>query len=401
MIAAYIARFDRAIWILALGWFVSAMGFSVSLPFISIYFHGEAGMSIAAVGLVFGLMAIVRSVFQAVGGELADHVPRTRLLLYSQLARAGTFVLMTAAVHFSWPIWVIVATLMLNASFGAVFQPTANALITDILPPEKRMDGFAICRAGMNLGWAVGPALGGLLAAYAFSLLFAISSVITLASCVIYGLFLNVSATGRTTEAFKFSHILTVASDRPMLTHCVLFFLLSLVIAQLIAPFSIYVVDILFISKPHLGLLYTFNGLLVATFQLPVTRLASRFKLTDQLILGALLYGIGYALVGWRHTALQLIPVIILVTFAEIIVSPPAATLTSRLAPPESMGRYMGIFGFFSASGWSFGPLYGGMIIQYLGQWPAICWAAIAAMAFIAAAGYKFMDVHPPPGHVD
>ena len=64
----YFRQFDRSLWVLAFGWLVGALGFSASMPFISIYFHSEFGFSMTEIGLFFGVMTIVRSVCQVIGG---------------------------------------------------------------------------------------------------------------------------------------------------------------------------------------------------------------------------------------------------------------------------------------------------------------------------------------------
>ncbi|MCH7690989.1 MAG: hypothetical protein IIA17_08100 [candidate division Zixibacteria bacterium] len=62
-------KFDKNLWVLSAGWFVSALGFALSIPFISIYFNARLGLSITEVGIFFGVMAIVRAVFQGIGGR--------------------------------------------------------------------------------------------------------------------------------------------------------------------------------------------------------------------------------------------------------------------------------------------------------------------------------------------
>jgi MFS family permease len=83
---AYLRKFDPRLSVLALGWLVSAIGFSLSIPFLSLYFHSELGLSLTSVGLFFGLTAIIRALFQAIGGELSDRFGRyyvMRLNIYS------------------------------------------------------------------------------------------------------------------------------------------------------------------------------------------------------------------------------------------------------------------------------------------------------------------------------
>ena len=81
---AYLKQFDLNLWVLSIGWFVGAMGFAVSIPFIAIYFHSELGLSMSEIGIFFGAMAVVRAVFQAIGGEISDRMERRQLLIHTQ-----------------------------------------------------------------------------------------------------------------------------------------------------------------------------------------------------------------------------------------------------------------------------------------------------------------------------
>jgi len=385
---AYLRQFDRNLWILSLGWFVSALGFAAAIPFIGIYFHAEFGLSITEIGLFFGVMAVFRSVFQAVGGEVSDRIERRWLLISSQYARAVVFVLLAAAIHWHWGFWWCAIFLGVNSIFGAVFQPVANALVSDISPKEKRLEGYAITRTAGNLGWAAGPALGGFLATSSYALLFLIAAIVTLFSALIFFVFLRVAQTDRQMDRFKLTDIVAIKDDPFLVRHTILIFLLYLVVAQLILPFSVYTVEMIGISETQLGFLFSLNGLLVVFLQIPVTRLLSRFSLTTQLAWGAFLYVVGYSLVGILVGFEYFVLAMTIVTMGEIFMSPPSLTLTSRLAPPGRMGRYMGIYGFFVAAGWSFGPLYGGLILDHLGGTPAVAWLVISSLAVVPGVGY-------------
>ncbi len=385
---SFVRQFDNSLWILSAGWFVSAAGFAISIPFIAIYFHAELGLSMSEIGLFFGALAVVRSIFQAVGGEVSDRMERITLAVYSQIFRAAAFAVLAVSIYRDWGFWPVAAALAVNAMFGAVFQPVANAMVSDIVPADKRLDGYAITRSAGNLGWAVGPAVGGFFAGYSYGILFVFSSAATLVSGLVFLFFLKPVKTIRTQEKFKFSDLVAIRKDSYLARHSLLIFALYLVVAQLMAPFSVYTVEIVKISEHQLGLLYTLNGLMVVLLQIPVTRLLAKYKLTSQLAAGAFLYAIGYGMVGLLVGFEYFIIAIIIVTLGEIIMSPPSLTLTSRLAPDGRMGRYMGIFGFFVASGWSFGPLYGGVILDHFGSHAAVAWALIASLAILAGFGY-------------
>lgn len=384
----FLRQFEKNLWILSLGWFVGALGFAASIPFLAIYFHSRLGMSTVEIGVFFGVMAIVRALFQAVGGELSDRVGRAGLLIHSQIYRAFAFLLMGMAIHLDWGFWVIAVLVTINSIFGAVFMSSINALVSDILPPEKRLDGYAITRAAGNLGWAVGPAIGGFLAHTSYASLFYISAIITLASGLIFRYYLTAPRQAAVQEAFKFSDLVAVRKDTLLAGHCVLIFFLYLVVAQLVAPFSVYTVEMIHLSEAQLGLLFTVNGLMVTLLQVPITRLLANYRFTTQLAGGALLYFIGYGALGFFADFGFLLMVIVVVTVGEMFMSPPSLTLTSKLAPEGRMGRYMGVFGFFTTAGWSFGPLYGGYFLDRYATSPHVAWLLISSLALLAAAGY-------------
>lgn len=381
-------QFDRALWVLATGWFVGALGFAASIPFISIYFHNHLGMSTTEIGLFFGGIAVVRSIFQMVGGELSDRIGRRGLLIHSQTIRAFSFVGLGVVIEFDLGFWMVSLFLLINSIFGAVFMPAVNAMVSDILPPEKRLDGFAISRAAGNLGWAVGPALGGLLVGFSYAVLFYISAVITLTSAAVFRFYLKVPPPKKIQDRFRFRDILAVREDKNLAIHSLLILTLYLVVAQLIAPFSVYSVDMVGIEESSLGLLYAINGLLVVALQIPITRWLGHAKFTNQLACGALMYFIGYGLVGFFGSFNTFAMIMVIVTFGEVLMSPPSLTLTSHLAPEGRTGRYMGVYGFFVTIGWSLGPLYGGMFLDHFGDRPIIAWLCIASLALVATVGY-------------
>ncbi len=349
------------------------------------------------IGLFFGFMAVVRSVFQAAGGELSDRIERRWLLVYSQYIRALSFLAMAGSISFNLGFWPTAAALTVNSIFGAIFQPAANATVADILPKKQWLDGYAITRSAGNLGWAAGPAIGGYLAGWSYSALFIVSAVIAVLSGLIFHTLLHVPEGTRPNDRFRFRDIVAVKDDPFLLRHAALMFVLYLVVAQLMVPFSVYAVEMAGISKTELGTLYTINGLVVVLLQIPLTKLLTRYTLTAQIAAGALLYAVGYGtmgiFVGYEYFAM----VMMVVTLGEVIMSPPTLTLTSRLAPEGRMGRYMGIHGFVVAAGWSFGPLYGGVILDHFSHNHALAWILISSVGLVACFGYLWLRRLLPP----
>ncbi len=385
---SYLSQFNRSLWALSAGMFVSSLGFAVSIPFIAIYFRSQLGLSLSQIGLFFGAMAVVRAFFQISGGEFSDHVQRRSLLIYTQVLRAGSFLFIALAIYAHWGFWIVGIGFLFSSILGSVFYITANAMVADVLPAEARLDGYAVARSAENLGWALGPAIGGFLAEWSYALLFSVSGVITLGSSTVFWLSFFPPKTIPRKERFTLSDLVFAKSDPHLIAHCILAFLLYLVVALLIAPFSVYTVEMAKISKNELGFLYLLNGLMIFFLQVPVTRLLSRFKLTTQMAWGAFSYAVGYGMVGLQTGFFYFAWAISVVTIGEILISPPSMALTSGLAPHGRMGQYMGVFGFFLTSGWSLGPVYGGLVLDQFAANPAVAWIIISSLAALSGIGY-------------
>lgn len=398
MIFRYFKRHDSRLWILATGWFTSSVGFALAIPFISIYFHSELGMSLTQIGLFFGVAAVVRSISHSLGGELSDRWGRFRLMTWAQYLRSVTFLGIAYSIYAGWGFFEIAVMILVNFVFGSVFQPAANAAVADLVPPDKRSEGYAIVRIAGNLGWAAGPAIGGYIAASSYSALFILSAIMTLISGTIISLFLRrVEFANNSENQGSWRDMLIVKGNENILRHAAIVFLLYLVIAQMIAPFSLYSVDFRGISKSQLGFLFTLNGLLVTFFQLPITNLMRRVRLSQQLVIGAAIYAAGFLLIGFSQSFALFIVAFVVITTAENFVSPPALTISANLAPEGKIGRYMGIYGFAVTAGWSLGPLLGGILLDWAKPHFIYMWAVIACLSLLAGLGFGLAAKRIPP----
>ena len=393
----YFKKHDHRLWILSIGWFSSSVGFALSIPFISIYFHSDLGISLSQIGIFFGVAAVVRSISHSFGGELSDKIGRYWIMVLAQFLRALTFVAVAYSIHAHWGFYGIGGVMMVNFIFGSFFQPAANATVADLVEARNRTEGYAIVRVAGNLGWAVGPALGGYLAADSYAGLFIASAIMTIISGGIIMAFLKGIARSAVSEGSRsLKESFSFKGNEIIYRHAALVFVLYLVIAQMIAPFSLYAVDFKGISKEQLGSIFAFNGLMVTFLQIPITRMLRKVKLTDQLAIGSVIYAFGFLMVGLTSTYAMFVIAFVIITTGENFVSPPALSISANLAPEGRVGRYMGIYGFAVTSGWSLGPLIGGLLLDWSKPDFIYMWAIVAALVLVSAIGFRRLGRHIP-----
>lgn len=55
----------------------------------------------------------------------------------------------------------------------------------------------------------------------------------------------------------------------------------------------------------------------------------------------------------------------------------------------------MGVFSFFTATGWSLGPAVGGVLLDTISN-PIVLWGAISSIGLVSAAGYALLGKRIP-----
>jgi MFS family permease len=417
---ASIASFDRRLWVLYGGFVASSMGFAMIVPFVSLYFHEELGVSMTLVGTFFLVTAVVRSSFQGYAGDLSDRAGRIRIMVAGQSARAALFGVMAGAVFLRLGFWWAAGILVLSYVAGAFYQPVASAAVSDLVEPGKRLEAYAMMRVAHNVGWGVGPMLGGLVSEAGYGWLFVLGALTSLVSAWIVKRFVREThppaagmdtryrdgdasgpaagavpigtPRGRAPEPARrratWMDVLEIRHDRRFVIFCSLTLLVFITQSQWLATLSVYAADRLGTSTAQLGVVFGINGLMVVVFQLAVTRALRRVTLVGMMILGAGIYALAFFALGFITSYWQLIAGMAGITLAELVVSPASVAMASLIAPPGRTGRYMGIYSLTTSFGWSAGPFLGGVLLDVWEGRPVLLWASISAFALAAAFGF-------------
>ena len=385
----YIAQFDRRVWILFVGRIISATGFSIVIPFLSIYFYG-LGIEMTTIGLVFLISTGTGAIGQLVGGEISDRFGRRNVMIAAMASRSVVFVLISLAIA-SGNAFVPVAVLIVCSSFfGSLFEPASNAMIADIVTPARRLEAYGLLRIGQNIGWTLGPLIGGLLAVMGYSTLYLLTAVSSASVAFIILFLVNESArSGIVRERLGLRDFVEIGRNhRPFLLFCFFSVFLFLVMAQMSSVYSVYSENVVGVTITEVGYLYAINGLLVVLLQLPVSRFIARYRMTTVVAFGALVYAIGYFSVAFTYDFATLTIAMVIITMGEIVSSPSSMNLVANLSPENERGRFMGIFGLFTNSGWSLGPFVGGLLFDAFKVEPLLLWGGVASFGIISAIGF-------------
>jgi MFS family permease len=265
-------------------------------------------------------------------------------------------------------------------------------MVADILPEEKRSEGFGMMRVVANLSWIIGPTIGGLVAARSFFALFVIDAVMSSIVAVIFFKLIPESMPQHLADAPKESigktmkGYLTVLGDRPFLAFLAVSMLVLLVYGQLYNTLSVYMRDMHGFSAQQYGLVLSASAVTVVLTQLWVssrTRSRSPFLM---MALGTLFYMVGFTMFGVVQPYALFIAAVVVVTIGEMIAMPVSQTLAAKFAPEAMRGRYMGAFSLVWALPAAVGPGAAGVIMDNLN--PNLVWLGGGVILAVAALGY-------------
>jgi MFS family permease len=364
------------VWWLFAGSFVNRFGSFVSV-FLILYlvdrgYSAPAAGSVAAAYGVGGLGAAL------IGGFLADRLGRRNAIALSMFTSALSAIALSRVDG-------LVALWLLTAVFGLtsdLYRPASAALLTDLVPRERRLVAFAGYRLAINAGFAVGPAVAGILAERSFVWLFVGEAVTSFALGVVALVALPEGVRTRRLEEDRGAGARAIARDRSFLTFLLAVVLSGFVYWQSGAAFPLHLRDSGFSTTAY-GLLIGLNATIIVFLELPLMRFVRRFPAPRVIALGVLVTGIGFALTAAAHSVLPLVITVVIWTFGEIAAAPASSAYVAELAPVRLRGRYQGAYGMTFAISHILAPALGTSLYAWS---PEGIWLICGAVSLISAA---------------
>lgn len=382
---------NRELWAVSLASGIRSIGFGATWPFMAIFFEQQLGISVYIVGIIFTLGSLVSLVFSLLGGGLSDFIGRKKVLLTGSIISSLLYFAMAILLKSGSEAFLIAGLFVFTSIGGSLVFPSANALVADVTAEKDRTNAYVIYRIMANLGWAIGPFSGALLDEHG---IFWIFILVTICSAI-QGIIVLIMIQDRWKERKVRERIGStrkisfLSYDRFLLIFSAGTFFVTLVSSQFSVTLPVYAVIHVGIPHHDLGYIYAINGVVVVLGQYPVTNLMKRFPEIVSMIMGAVAYSLGYLLVGFSSTLLDLMMVMIVITLGENLVSPVMNSIVSKIAPRDKLARYLGFLGMMNSSGRALGPSVGAFFLSIysfegLKVWSSIdMFGVVAIMAFL------------------
>lgn len=338
------ANLQRNIWILSITMFINRSG-SMVLLFTSLYLTKQLHFSIAQAGFIMSFYGAGSILGSYTGGWLTDRRNYFDIMLWS-LIGCGMILLLMLTTTSS----VLITAIIFCYGFAAdMFRPANSVAIAAYTNPDDRARSISLVRLAVNLGFSVGPAIGGFIALYlGYKWLFVVDAFTSFGAAIILYKYLprqkaeknrhdNPVLNDSSTSAYR---------DFKYLTFILLAALYFTSFTQLFASIPQYFNRECHYNEDTIGLLLALNGLLVVIIEMPlISILEKRKKSFRFIIMGTLclpaaflILQLGKGMIIWS------VLYTLIITMSEILAMPFLFNHAISQPLKERQGQYSALY---------------------------------------------------------
>jgi predicted MFS family arabinose efflux permease len=343
----YLANFrglSREIWLLSLVTFINRAGAMV-IPFLSLYLVNVEGFTLPQVGWIMSCFGLGSLVGTYIGGRLTDTIGFYKVILLSLfLGGLGFILLQFINTFYGFCIGIFLLTMMADAGRPAIFVAADT-----YSKPENTTRSITLIRLAINLGFSIGPLVGGLIIAHInYTSLFWIDGITCMLASLGVFIFLKPK---KQKDSKQEKQILVKEGVAPYFNKLFMMFFIimvanSVIFVQYFSVMPVYYEKAHFLSEDLIGWLLFINGATIVIFEMPLIGWLDRKKVSKTMATfwGIFFLGLSFLVLNFTNWAGVLVIGMLLMTLGEMISFPFSNALALEMAPKGRKGSYMGLY---------------------------------------------------------
>ena len=369
-------KLPRSLFILFSAQIVSSMGNFV-FPFLAIFLTKTLIYNEQKAGFYVMLATAAKVPGLLLGGKLSDVFGRKKIfIIFSSLS--ALFIFFCLLVGQIGQNEIIPWLLIISAFFNGANYPAMKAMVADLTDPDNRKAAFSLLYLGMNIGFAIGPLIAGLLYNKYLKLLFVGDTVSTIISVLLVYFFIaetfpqadnmkNSTLSRYNNERAEEGSIYRVLLSRPyLLIFTLIFTLYSFIYVQSEFTLPLQMIKIFGDNGPQFfGTIMTLNGIVVIFLTVIIISFTRRIEPILNISLAGILYAFGFGIIYFSTTLFLFAFSTVLWTLGEIIASTYSDVYIINHTPITHRGRFSAIIHILIGSGFIFGPYLSGLFISH------------------------------------
>jgi len=379
----------KDIWLLAFVSFINRSGTMV-LPFLTVYLTQELDFSKGRTGIVMGCFGLGSILGTYLGGYLSDRIGYYRVMFWTLFVSGLLFILLAQIQQFEW---LCVSVFVLSMVADA-FRPANIAAASFYSSAANRTRSFSLLRLAVNLGFAVGPAVGGLLAGTkGYTWLFWVDGLTCIASAILLRIFLVEKKEAPHDEPALQAgqQAISPYRDKFFLWFIIITAIGAFTFMQLFSTLPVFLKEDFHLDEAQIGWLLALNGLLIVVLEMPIVySLESKLAPLRVIAVGTLLIGLSFWVFNFFPHVLPLaVGAMVIITFGEILNMPFTNTFAVSRSRPENRGQYMALYAMAFSTAHVLAPIIGLKIAEDFGY--STLWHVLMGCCIAAAIGFTLL----------
>jgi len=363
---------------------------SMVLPFLGVYMTDHLKFSLENAGIVLSFYGIGSVLGSWLGGYLTDKFGEYYIQSWSLFLSAPIFLI----IPFFPSVEMMAVLIFLQSTISDTFRPANSVAITKYARPENLTKAFSLNRMAINLGFSIGPALGGILSGISYNFLFIVNFIGAVLAGVIYVIFFRKrnkifreKKKSETTEVIKKTGK-SPYKDYPFLLYSFLCTIFAICFFQFFNTIPLFYKEVGKLSQSTIGFILGYSGFIIVLLEMPLVSIAERtLKIPQILFLGAVLAGLSYLMLVFGSNILWLIISMTVLCIAEIWALPFMSTVTALRSERGNKGAYMGVNGIAFSFSFIITPFLGTYVVSQFG-FDSLWYGSFAVLAISAVLLY-------------
>lgn len=381
-----------ATWWLSLVMLINRSGTMV-VPFMTLYMTQALHYNIAKAGAVMAIFGAGAVCGGFLGGKLTDKFGFYNIQLSALLCGGAMFIVLGQMTSYV----AICACTFVLAVLNESFRPANSTAIAQYSNEQNRTRCYSLNRLSINLGWALGSAVGGFIASKNYHLLFWIDGLTNIGAAFLLRSVLSPQRNAQTPSQ-KDKKPIEDKSRSPYSDKLYLFFIFLTIMFsysffQLFTTVPVFYRTSLRLPEWQIGAVMAVNGLIVAVVEMVlVFKLEQKKKNLKFISAGILLISMSFLVFNiLPGTLMVAVSSMLFITIGEMLSMPFMNSFMISRTDEGNRGQYAGLYTVAWSVAQVIGPFTGTQIVEQYGF--TTLWWFITAMCILTALGFAYLRI--------
>lgn len=336
------------------------------IPFLGIYMSSELHFTKPQIGIVLGCFGLGAVCGSWLGGWLTDKLGNYHVQVWSLIGVIPLFLILPNFKTFEGLAFMIFALSLV----ADVFRPANSVSVARYAKPENITRAYSLNRMAVNLGFSIGPALGGFLAGFSYDWIFYGNAIGAAGAAIVFVYFFRNRSPKTDLQAVHTKSLeepsqpeKNAYTDGLFIIFSIICCFFSMAFFQLLGTLSLFYKEVHALETSQIGLLLGFSGFVIVLFEMVLVHLVEhRFSVRQIMLWGTAISGFSYLMLNLDFGIFWLFCAMFLLSTGEMLTLPFTATVAIQRAGKNNQGAYMGL----NSLSFAFANIFAAYIGTYL-----------------------------------